>query len=663
MLAADVALDRARRLIPTPRARAGAIALSVIEVALVLTLLVILGLILALLAGHGETELTPARAANPPRWLRPLLPSPLPAGDVTLHDTGLSAVAVANDHGPNPVHRAFGRLLGRLVYHNRGLQSNLSALAILLAWGLALLLALVGVIQWRRRIAIAAASGAAANLRRQIHRHIYRLGQSALPNEGIGPVVNLFSREVNDVRDALASELADRPRLSLLVAGCLLLALCVSWPMTLFLVSLLALSLLVSRPLLRATRDETTTAARDSAVQLCLLQEDLGLVRTVRVFGREEFDRERFDDHLNDYQAAEARRMRTESSVNPTILLLAGVAAALAFGLIGYAVLADERRHISIASALLVMTAVGLAAWFLWRTLGLGTPQRRGGRCAAAVFDYLDRRPELLMTPGARFLPPLGREITLDHVTIKTPSAGVILDDVSTVIPAGTRTAILGAEEANRQAILCLLPRLIDPSAGRVLIDGVDLRDVTLESLRAQVATVFQADLVFSDSVRANISLDDPSYTLPRIIEAAKVAHAHNFIQALPQGYDTLIGPLGHHLTTDEQYRIALARAYLHDPSIVLIEEPSTHLSDEIKPLIDDTIDRLAHGRTLLFLPRRLSTIRRCQNVLVLSHGRLEDAGPPRELNRRSRLYRHLQYMQFNQFVTGEADSASLDGA
>ena len=209
MLAADVALDRARRLIPSPGARAGAVVLSVVEVALTLALLVILGLILALLAGHGETELSPARAASPPRWLRPMMPSPLPAGDITLHDTGLSSVVVANDQSPHPIHRAFARLLSRLVYQNRGLQSNLSALAILLAWGLTLLLALVGVIQWRRRMAIAAASGAAANLRRQIHRHIYRLGQSALPNEGIGPVVNLFSREVNDVRDALASELAE----------------------------------------------------------------------------------------------------------------------------------------------------------------------------------------------------------------------------------------------------------------------------------------------------------------------------------------------------------------------------------------------------------------------------------------------------------------------
>jgi ABC-type multidrug transport system fused ATPase/permease subunit len=661
MLAADVALDRARRLIPSRGARTGVLFLSLLEGTLLLALLGVLGLVLALLASHGETELDPSRAAAPPRWLRGLMPAPLPPGVVTLHDTGLSPTVVANDRSPVWPHRVFGEGLGRLVRGNRGLQANLSALAILLAWGLALLLALVGTIGWRRRLAIAAASGAAANLRRQIHRQIYRLGQSALPNEGIGPVVNLFSREVNDVRDALAGDLSDRVRLPLLAAVGLVVALLVSWPMTVFLVSLAALGVLVARPLLKATREEATLAARDAALQLCLLHEDLGLVRTVRVFGREEFDRDRFDDHLTDYQEAEARRMRTESSVNPTLLLLVGVAAALGLGLVGYAVVGNEDRHVSLASALIVSVAVGLAAWFLSRATALRATRRRGGRSAATVFDYLDRRPELLMNPGARFLPPMKDRIALEHVTLRTPSGRTILDDVSTAIPAGTRTAILGVEESGRQAILCLLPRLIDPTSGRVLIDGVDLRDVTLESLRAQVSTIFQADLVFSDTVAANIALDDPSYTLPRMVEAAKVAHAHHFIQALPQGYDTLIGPLGHPLTPDEQYRIALARAFLHDPSIVLIEEPNAAIDDDIKPLIDDTIDRLGRNRTLLFLPRRLSTIRRCQNVLVLNNGKLEDAGPPRELTRRSRLFRHLQYIQFNQFATGEPEPA-LDG-
>jgi ABC-type multidrug transport system fused ATPase/permease subunit len=201
---------------------------------------------------------------------------------------------------------------------------------------------------------------------------------------------------------------------------------------------------------------------------------------------------------------------------------------------------------------------------------------------------------------------------------------------------------------------------LIDPKRGHLRIDGIDIRDVTLESLRAQVSMLLQADYVFSDSIRNNIGLGDASYTLPRITEAAKVAHAHHFIQALPDGYDTVIGALGHPLRLDEQYRIALARAYLHDPSIVIIEEPNTVFDDDTRHLFDDTIDRLAKGRTVIFLPHRLSTIRKCDQVVVVHGGRVEAAGPPSEVHARSTLYRHIQYVEFNQFATGEIEAGQM---
>ena len=175
---------------------------------------------------------------------------------------------------------------------------------------------------------------------------------------------------------------------------------------------------------------------------------------------------------------------------------------------------------------------------------------------------------------GAHFLNALKEQITFENVELESRSGRRLLEGVSVEIPAGSRTAIMGQDEDAKLALVCLIPRLIDPRSGRVLIDGHDLRDVTFDSVRAQVATVLQADLVFTDSVLVNIGLGDPMNTLPRIIEAAKLAHAHHFIQDLPHGYDTTIGPLGHYFKPDEQFRIALARAYLHDPSILIVEEP-----------------------------------------------------------------------------------------
>jgi len=336
-----------------------------------------------------------------------------------------------------------------------------------------------------------------------------------------------------------------------------------------------------------------------------------------------------------------------------------GTAMTLAVGLLGWNALVGR---LSLAAVVVLAAALVLLARPIVDWLRTRRTLRQASRAAGILFDYLDRRPELLQAGGARFLAPLQDRISYENVTLVSPSGRRLLDGISVEIPVGTRTAIMGRDEDSKQALVCLIPRLIDPKTGRVLIDGLDLRDVTLESIRAQVATVLQTDLVFSDSVTANIGLGDPHYTQPRIIEAAKVARAHNFIQDLPHGYDTIIGPLGHYLRPDEQYRIALARAYLHDPAIVIIEEPNHPLDEDTRHLIDDTISRLASGRTLIFLPHRLSTIRSCDRVIILHNGRIEAIGAPRDLQTESKLYRHLQYVEFNQFATGEIEAGQMFG-
>jgi ABC-type multidrug transport system fused ATPase/permease subunit len=635
-------------------------ALAVVEAVLIMLLLGLLGLMLALLTTRGIAEVRDP--ASVPAWLSPRIP-PGAAGTVRLRDTGLTPIIIEKARPDTPfVHRAMATGLRKFVTALRPLRTNLSALALLMAASLATLLLAVWVGQWRRARVLDAAVRGASALRHQVHRQIYRLGQSALPNEGIGPVLNLFTREVNDVRDATIAALDASWKLPLLAVGLVLVALVMSWPVTVFLVSLIALCAVIAWPLLGAAREEATIAAREAALNTLLLQEDLGLVRTVRVFGMEGIDRDRFDAHLTAYTTADRRRLGSELAVQPALQLLAGVSLVCGLGLIGFAVLGVPDRPTSLAAALTVVLALGGLGWVLYRWRTAREVIRRGERSAATVFAYVDRRPELLMAPGAHFLAPLRERIALENVSLNDPAGRPILTGISAEIKAGTRTALVGLDEGAKQALVCLIPRLIDPSVGRVRIDGIDLKDVTLESIRAQVATVFQADLVISDSVFANIGLGDPSFGLARIVEAAKVAHIHHTIQDLPEGYETLLGPLGHYLSPDEQYRLALARVWLHDPSIVIIEESTTPLDDDIKPLVDDTIDRLSRGRTLIFLPHRLSTIRKCDRVLVLHNGRLEDQGTPRELQARSKLFRHIQYVEFNQFATGEMEAGQMEG-
>jgi ATP-binding cassette subfamily B protein len=285
---------------------------------------------------------------------------------------------------------------------------------------------------------------------------------------------------------------------------------------------------------------------------------------------------------------------------------------------------------------------------------------RRGRQAAGAVFKFLDRPGEVGQVVGAEFLPPLGDRLEFDNVSLKEPGTGrALLQRVSLTIKAGERVALVGPDDMEKHALVYLIPRFLDPSSGEIRIDQHNLRWVTIDSLRAQIAIVLQHNLVFNDTVANNIGCGEPSYTLPRIIEAAKIAHAHQFIQKLPKGYETLIGELGQTLTIGEHFRIALARASLRDPALFIIEEPYQILDEENKALLDDTFNRILPGRTVIFLPHRVSTIRSCHRVFLLHNGQLEAAGDHREMLSQSELYRHLQYMEFNAF----ADQLAMRGS
>jgi ATP-binding cassette subfamily B protein len=277
---------------------------------------------------------------------------------------------------------------------------------------------------------------------------------------------------------------------------------------------------------------------------------------------------------------------------------------------------------------------------------------RHGREAAAAIFEFLDRRGDVATFPDADFLPGVNRGLEFADVSIRDPESGqMILNKVSLKVKAGQRVGIVGSDPEQQLALVSLIPRFIDPTEGEVKVDGRNLKWVTPDSLRAQIGLVLQNSLVFNDTVANNIGCGDPSYTLPQIIEAAKLAHAHQFIQRLPYGYETQIGELGHSLRPGEQFRIALARAILRDPSLYIIEEPAEHLDDDTKDLVDDTLARVLPGKTVIYLPHRMSTLRECDRIYLLHDGRIIAAGEHRELMNDNELYRHLYYLEFNPFA------------
>lgn len=338
-----------------------------------------------------------------------------------------------------------------------------------------------------------------------------------------------------------------------------------------------------------------------------------------------------------------------EAFFRPLFVLL-GLIAVLVLALVAGIVLLNGRLGIAsflVLTATLVSLYWPIAAWLQGRrTL------RRAGEAATHVFAFLDRPGGVGQMVGAEFLPGLNALLEFENVTLKEPGSNkLLLEDVDLTIEAGQRIALMGNENGAKHAFVHLIPRFLDPAAGEVRIDRKNLRFVTLDSLRAQVGVVLQNHLVFNDTIANNIGCGESTYTLPKIIEAAKVAHAHQFIQKLPLGYETVIGEMGHRLSVGERFRIGLARALLRDPSLYIIEEPLQPLDADTKTLLDDTFSRILPDHTAIFLPHRLSTIRSCDRILVFDGAKISADGEHTTLLEKSDLYRHLQYQEFNEFA------------
>jgi ATP-binding cassette subfamily B protein len=372
-------------------------------------------------------------------------------------------------------------------------------------------------------------------------------------------------------------------------------------------------------------------------------------MRLVKSYLMELFNQSRVERQLADYAKAHVRRSRGDAIAKPLLTAFAVMAGISLLFLAGWVVLNDG---LSVAGLVVVFVSF-LSLYYPVRARLVGRRVLRHGReAAAAIFEFLDRRGDVATFPDADFLPGVNRGIEFADVGIRDPESGqMILSKVSIKVKAGQRIGIVGSDREQQLALVSLIPRFIDPTEGEVKVDGRSLKWVTPDSLRAQIGLVLQNSLVFNDTAANNIGCGDPSYTLPQIIEAAKLAHAHQFIQRLPYGYETQIGELGHSLATGAQFRIALARAILRDPSLYIIEEPAEHLDDDTKDLVDDTLARVLPGKTVIYLPHRMSTLRECDRIYLLHEGRIVAAGEHRELMNENELYRHLYYLEFNPFA------------
>lgn len=490
-------------------------------------------------------------------------------------------------------------------------------------------------------LAAAVTLDAVTRLRRAIHQHTARRGTLVMQAGGVTEASDLLTRRADEVGAALNAQY--RSAVGAPVAVALLLALVVLMNLWLALafLALAGLVWIVGGQVAAHFRRETRLGERQAAASNALLAESVSLFRLVKCYLMDRFNQTRVERQLAESARANWRTLRGAALAGPLLGSVALFTEVALLYLGGRAVLAGGFTVAGLFAMAVALVALALALAAFFDHLAT---RRTGAAAAEAIYEFLERKGEPAEAADAEYLPPLTQRIEFRAVSLTDTVTGrKLLDDVTFAVPAGAQVAVVGPDAAERRALVSLVPRLLDPSSGEVRIEDKNVRWVTHESLRAQVAAVFLDDLTFTDTVAHNIGCGSQEYTLPQIIEAAKLAHAHQFIERLPYGYETLIGGPGVSLTPGQRYRVALARALLRDPSILVIEEPVGPIDDDTLALLDDTLARCAAGRTIIFLAQRLSTLRRVDRVFLLRNGALAAVGAHDDLWRGNDQYRRLQ--------------------
>jgi ATP-binding cassette, subfamily B, bacterial len=376
---------------------------------------------------------------------------------------------------------------------------------------------------------------------------------------------------------------------------------------------------------------------------LSIVNEAMAMLRVIVPFGREGYEHRRFRE-----QGTTAAQERVELTVRQTLFNLAvttctalGTALVFYFGFRDYF---SGKLHTGELIVLLsYISAVYTPLEQISTTLG-GIHQQLVQLNAS--FDLLDMEPEVKEAPDAVALGDARGEVEFDGVQFAYKGRVPVLRDVSLHVPAGTRVAIVGPTGAGKTTLLSLLVRFYDPQRGRILVDGVDIRRLTLASLRSQIALVLQEPLLFAGSIAANIRYGRLDASMDEVIAAAKAANADDFISRLPHGYETLLGERGAGLSGGERQRISVARAFLKDAPILVLDEPTSSIDSKTEEVILDALDRLAVGRTTFTIAHRLSTIRAADEIVVLDHGLIVERGTDEELLRKGGLYHQLHLAQ-----------------
>ena len=473
------------------------------------------------------------------------------------------------------------------------------------------------------------------DLRDQLFRHTLDQSAEFFSQRTTGHLMSRVTNDVSQVQQAVSETIGDLLRESLALIGYAVLLF--YWDYRLALVCVTGAPIVVY-PLVRLGQRVRRTSRR-SQEELARLShitaEAFTGHRIVKAFGAEAHEARRFS-------LASDRLYRTNIKITSTVALLPPLMEFLG-GLAVVALIWYGSRKISSGA----MTQGNFLA-FIFAAFMMYTPVKKLSRvntnlqqaiaAAERIFEMLDTHSEVTERPGARSLPPLRDNVEFRNVSFvyRDAADSPILQDVSFRVGAGQVIAIVGLSGAGKTTLVNLIPRFYDATGGAILVDGVDIRDVTLRSLRSQVGIVTQETVLFDDTIASNIAYGSPGATREAIESAARAAHAHEFIERLASGYETDIGERGQRLSGGQRQRLAIARALLKNSPILILDEATSSLDAESEQLVQDALANLMRNRTAFVIAHRLSTVRRADKIVALERGRVAEIGRHEELLARS---------------------------
>jgi len=391
------------------------------------------------------------------------------------------------------------------------------------------------------------------------------------------------------------------------------------------------------RMIFRRTMNDMDSKANTRAIDSLLNYE------TVKYFGNETWETRRYDDSLAKWEVAAVRNQTSLAALNAGQSLIVAVGVTILMLLAANGVVTGEMT----LGDLVLVNAYMIQLYMPLHFLGFVYREIKHSLAdMEKMFSLLDENPEVQDRPGAQQLPPGQAEVRFESVDFSYEPKRQILFDVSFAVPAGANVAVVGASGSGKSTLARLLFRFYDVSGGRILVHGLDLRDLTQRSLRAAIGIVPQDTVLFNDSIFYNIQYGRPDASRDEVIEAARAAHIHEFIESLPDGYDTLVGERGLKLSGGEKQRVAIARALLKNPRILIFDEATSALDSRSEKAIQAELRRIAANRTTLTIAHRLSTIVDADQILVMDHGRIVERGGHRELLAADGAYAHMWALQ-----------------